>query len=509
MSPRSGPARSSGILLAVTSLPSRFGNGDLGPAARAWIDSLAAARQTWWQILPVGPFGAGDSPYTAFSAFAGEDLLISLEDLVTDGLLAPEDLGAPDFPASAADFDAARPFHDRLLHRAWESFHRAPAPLRADFERFRSAESSWLDDWALYAAIKAARGGESWTSWPDDLRRRESRALDRARRDLAASCDEHRFRQFLWFRQWEALRTHARARGVRILGDLPIFVAMDSCDAWASSRAFLLDRDRRPTEVAGVPPDYFSKEGQLWGNPLYDWETLKLDGYDWWVRRARHAARLFDLTRIDHFRGFQEAWHVPAGAKSAKEGTWKAGPGAALFRALEKALGELPFLAEDLGVITSDVRALRREIGLPGMAVLQFAFDGDPANTFLPHNLQPDTVVYTGTHDNNTTLGWWRDLPDEERHPVRIYLRSDGRDISWELIRLAWSSVARVAIAPLQDVLILGSEGRMNTPGLAKGNWRWRVAPSHSVADRMQGLRGLSEYFNRVPSAAEPGPAKA
>lgn len=509
MPPSPGTTRSSGVLLAVTSLPSRFGTGDLGPAARNWIDALAAARQTWWQILPVGPFGPGDSPYTAFSTFAGEDLLISPEDLVADGLLGPSDLDTPAFPDAAADFDAARPLHDRLLRRAWEAFPRASSTLRASFERFRSEEATWLDDWALYAALKAARGGDAWISWPDELRRRDARALDRARRDLAAACDEHRFRQFLWFRQWEALRAHARSRGVRILGDLPIFVAMDSCDAWASPRAFLLDRDRRPTEVAGVPPDYFSKEGQLWGNPLYDWDTLKRDGFDWWIRRARHAARLFDLTRIDHFRGFQAAWHVPVGAKSAKEGAWKPGPGAALFRALEKAMGGLPFLAEDLGIITPEVRALRRETGLPGMGVLQFAFDGDPANTFLPHNLQPDTVVYTGTHDNNTTLGWWSELADDERHPVRIYLRSDGRDISWELIRLAWSTVARVAIAPLQDVLILGSEGRMNTPGLAKGNWRWRVAPSQPVADRLQGLRGLSEYFNRVPSAPEPGPKPA
>ncbi|MBI2923925.1 MAG: 4-alpha-glucanotransferase [Planctomycetes bacterium] len=493
--------RTGGVLLSVTSLPSRFGVGDLGPAARRWVEQLAAAGQTWWQMLPVGPAGPGDSPYVAYSSFAGSTLLVSPEDLVGDGLLRNEDLAGPEFPDGIADYDGARTLRLGLLRRAWENFRKSPpAALRTGLAEFSQVEAEWLDDWALYAALKDVHGGAAWAGWPDDLRLRRPEALVRTRRDLAAACDEHRFRQFLWFRQWTALRSHAAARGVKLLGDMPIFVAGDSCDVWASPEVFLLDAERRSTVVAGVPPDYFAKDGQFWGNPLYDWEALRRDGYGWWISRARHAARLFDLTRLDHFRGFESAWHIPLGAKTAKEGRWVPGPGAPFLEALRRALGGLPFLAEDLGIITPAVHVLREKFGMPGMRVLQFAFDGDPNNPFLPHNYDPNTAVYTGTHDNDTTAGWWAALSDPARHPVRVYLRTDGKDIVWELIRLAWSSVAEIAIVPLQDVLILDSSARMNTPGLAKLNWRWRVSRSHEVEARLAGLRGLAEIFNRIPA---------
>ncbi|KAF0247131.1 MAG: hypothetical protein FD180_70 [Planctomycetota bacterium] len=488
--------RSSGVLLAVTSLPSRFGVGDLGPAARAWVDALAAAGQTWWQILPVGPFGAGDSPYASYSTFAGEDLLISPEDLVADGLLRASDLEGTTFRDGVADYGAARPVREGLLKRAYERF--IFPQLQEEFESFWHAESSWLDDWALYAAVKSATRGAAWTEWSEGLRKRDKGSLERFRNSSGKLIEEAAFRQFLWHRQWAALRKYAAARGVRILGDLPIFVAMDSCDVWASPEVFLLDADRRPSVVAGVPPDYFAKDGQRWGNPLYDWEELRKTGYAWWIRRAKHAARLFDLTRIDHFRGFQDAWHVPAGAKTAKEGKWVPGPGAAFFDALRQSMGGLPFLAEDLGIVTQSVRDLREKVGLPGMRVLQFAFDGDPKNPFLPENYDTNTAVYTGTHDNDTTTGWWEALTESERHRVRTHLGWDGRDVAWKFIRLAWSSRAELAIAPLQDVLILGSVARMNVPGLAKGNWGWRYAGAHPLRERMEGLRGVTGECSRI-----------
>ncbi|MEK7466976.1 MAG: 4-alpha-glucanotransferase [Planctomycetota bacterium] len=490
--------RSSGILLAVTSLPSRFGVGDLGPAARAWIDALASAGQTWWQVLPVGPFGAGDSPYASYSTFAGEELLISPEDLVAEGLLEASDLEDATFSDSQADYDAVRPARERLLRRANEKFRTASPRFQDDFERFWNDESSWLDDWALYAALKGAANGTAWMAWPDGIRKRDAGALERTRNSMRRAIGDAAFRQFLWHRQWTELRRYAAQRGVRILGDLPIFVAMDSCDAWSSPDVFLLDADRKPSVVAGVPPDYFAKDGQLWGNPLYDWEALRRDGYAWWVRRAKHAARLFDLTRIDHFRGFQDAWHVPAGAKTAKEGKWVPGPGAAFFDAVRQSMGGLPFLAEDLGIITQSVRDLREKVGLPGMRVLQFAFDGDPRNPFLPENYDSNTAVYTGTHDNDTTTGWWEALPEADRHRVRTHLGFDGHDVAWKFIRVAWSSRAALAIAPLQDVLILGSDARMNIPGLARGNWRWRFTERHPLQERLEGLRGLTSESGRL-----------
>jgi len=502
-------SRSSGVLLAVTSLPSLFGVGDLGPAARTWVDRLAAGGQTWWQVLPVGPFGAGDSPYASFSTFAGETLLISPEDLVADGLLEAADLAGPAFADGTADYDRARPVREGLLARAWERFRTGAAPaLRGEFDAFVAGEREWLEDWALYAALKAAHGGASWETWPEELRLRARGAVKRAEKDLAVARDEHRFRQFLWHRQWAALRRHAAARGVKLLGDMPIFVAEDSCDAWATPGVFRFGRGRRPAEVAGVPPDYFSADGQLWGNPVYDWKAQARSGFAWWVRRARHASRRFDLVRLDHFRGFAAAWHIPAGAKTAREGRWVPGPGMALFGAIRTALGGLPFVAEDLGLITRDVRELRAAAGLPGMRVLQFAFDGDPDNTFLPHNIDRDSVIYTGTHDNDTSAGWWAGLDAPDRQRAAAYLRTDGHDIAWDLIRMAWSTVADLALAPLQDVLMLGPEGRMNVPGVPSRNWRWRVRPDAPVGDRLAGLRELSRLYARLPRGAGQIPGK-
>ncbi len=489
--------RSSGILLHPTSLPGPFGIGDLGPAARAWLDTLAAAKQKWWQILPLGPTGYGDSPYQAFSAFAGNPYLISPQILREEGLVDAADIERR-FQAERVDYGPVIEFKNRLTARAWENFQAGRAAwMWPFFEQFLAENFGWLDDFALFMALKDAHAGRAWHDWPQELRLREPAALERARRELGHVIGLNQFRQFLFARQWRALKQDANERGIRIIGDVPIFVASDSADVWASPHLFWLDDRRRPTVVAGVPPDYFSATGQLWGNPLYDWTALKRTGYAWWIARLRETLKQVDLIRLDHFRGFEAYWEVAAGRPTAEIGRWVPGPGADLLSTLREALGQLPLIAEDLGVITPAVEALRDQFGLPGMRILQFAFSDGAANAYLPHNFVRNTVVYTGTHDNDTTRGWFESLPESERDPVRRYLARDGNDIVWDLIRLAWSSVADCAIVPLQDVLDLGTEARMNLPGRAAGNWTWRFTESMLTAALLERLRELTTLYGR------------
>src|SRR5438552_499101 len=470
--------RASGLLLHVTSLPSRYGIGDLGPAAVAWVDRLHETGQTWWQTLPLGPTGYGDSPYQSLSSFAGNPLLISPDWLIEDELVKASDCAGGPFSATAGDFDAVKRFKYALLEAAWKSFGTgARSDLHPDFERFGQEKAHWLDDYALFSALKARYGGASYLEWPEELVRRAPAALEQARRELASQIDLVRFGQFLLFRQGARLKSHARAKGLRLIGDLPFFVSADSSDVWAHPELFLLDQQRRPQLVAGVPPDYFSALGQLWGNPLYNWEVHRQSGYRWLMERLRSLLSHVDLIRLDHFRGFAAAWHVPAGAPDARSGEWLPGPGADFFRAAETELGTLPFIAEDLGLITPEVHALRDQFQLPGMRVLQFAFDGHQDNPYLPANYVANTVVYTGTHDNPTTRGWFEDLTDDQRERIWKYLKGErarSSEAAHALIELAWSSMAGLAMAPLPDLLNLGKEARMNTPGRAEGNWRWR-----------------------------------
>jgi 4-alpha-glucanotransferase len=492
--------RSAGILLHPTSLPGPYGIGDLGPNAYHWIDVLVHARQTWWQILPLGPTGYGDSPYQCFSAFAGNPYLVSPDALLEDGLITRSDVAGFNFPATHVDFGPVIQFKVKLLAHAWKSFQAGAAPhLKAEFERFTVEQSAWLDDFALFMALKDAHGGVSWLEWDAPARLRDAAALARARTQQADVIGLHKFRQFLFFRQWFALKKYANDRGIKLIGDVPIFVSSDSSDVWANPELFQLDAERRPTCVAGVPPDYFSATGQLWGNPLYDWAALKQTGYRWWIERMRATLMQVDLVRVDHFRGFEAYWEIPAGMPTAEIGQWVKGPGAELFVALTGALGEhIPIIAEDLGIITPEVDALRNRFDLPGMRILQFAFGGATEDRFLPHTYETrNTVVYTGTHDNDTTRGWYTTITERERDFVRRYLARDGSDIAWDLIRLAWASVADYAVAPLQDVLDLGSEARMNTPGTPSSNWSWRLPDNQLTRAIVDRLGDLTELYGR------------
>jgi 4-alpha-glucanotransferase len=499
--------RAAGLLLHVTSLPSPYGIGDVGPTAVAWIDRLHDAGQRWWQALPLGPTGYGDSPYQSLSSFAGNPLLISPDWLVEDGLLRGADCAGCSFPPTTVDFDAVRRFKDALLETAWKNFSAgARSELRPDFERFGHDQAHWLDDYALFRALKARYDGASYLEWPEDVIRRVPAALDRARRELASQADQVRFAQFLLFRQGARLKAQARAKGVRLIGDLPFFVSPDSSDVWAHPELFLLDAQRRPRVVAGVPPDYFSARGQRWGNPIYDWGALAARGYRWSIDRVRALLAHVDAIRLDHFRGFAAAWHVPAAALTAEAGQWVPGPGTDFFGVVEKALGALPFVAEDLGLITPDVGALRDALHLPGTRVLQFAFDGRSDNPHLPDNYGPNTVAYTGTHDNPTTRGWYEGLSDAERRNLWRYVKRSGgssADAAPVLLRLAWSSGASLAMAPLQDVLNLGRDAQMNQPGSAEGNWRWRVTDEMMSNSAFQWLRDLTIASTRADASME------
>jgi 4-alpha-glucanotransferase len=491
------PARSAGIILHPTSLPGPYGIGDLGPAAYQWVDTLVRAKQKWWQVLPLGPTGYGDSPYQCFSAFAGNPYLVSPEFLLRDGLLQPNDIGEVNFPTDRVDFGPVIQFKVGILKQAWVNFQAGQAAyLRSDFDAFLSRYANWLADYALFMALKDAHGGASWLDWPIELVCRDPARLAVARRDLADAIGRHEFAQFLFFRQWKALKDHANGRGIRLVGDAPIFVSSDSSDVWANPDLFYLDERRRPTFVAGVPPDYFSATGQLWGNPLYNWDALGRTNYAWWTARMRATLELVDVVRLDHFRGFEAYWEIPAGMPTAEKGRWVKGPMDALFDTMRRELGGLPLIAEDLGIITPEVEALRDRLELPGMCVLQFAFSA-PDNRYLPHHHKHHVIVYSGTHDNDTTLGWFRAISDHERQFVRRYAPLVERDPAWEMIRLAWSSVADYAVAPLQDVLSLGTEARMNLPGRPAGNWGWRFQQQQLHDGIVDRLRDMTELYSR------------
>ena len=504
--------RAAGLLLHVTSLPSPYGIGDVGSSAFSWVNRLHDAGQRWWQALPLGPTGYGNSPYQSMSSFAGNAMLISPGCLVLDELLAEKDCEAH-FPADVVDYDSVIPFKIRLLEAAWKHFKAGKRrDLRTEYDEFRNQQEHWLEDYALFRALKAKYQGAYYLDWPEELVQRRPEALAAARRELSNDIDQVRFAQFLLFRQGDQLKEYAHSKGVGLIGDLPFFVSPDSSDVWANPELFLLDEHRRPRFVAGVPPDYFSAQGQLWGNPVYDWGVLRETGYRWAIDRVRALLAHVDAIRLDHFRGFVAAWHVPAGAASAQSGQWVQGPGADLFDAVSKELGSLPFIVEDLGIITPDVHSLRDHFQLPGTRVLQFAFDGHADNPYLPHNFVPNSVVYTGTHDNAPTHEWYEELPDYQRQNFWNYLkRAPGgvAEASPALMQLAWSSPAALAIAPLQDLLNLGAEGRMNVPGRASGNWRWRSQDDMLSYPAFDWLRELTERSMRSGARAAVQPMNA
>ena len=496
-------SRAVGVLLHPTSLPSRFGIGDLGPASDAFLDWAASAGLGLWQVMPLGPTGYGNSPYGCLSAFAGNSLLISPERLVEDGLLDAAHLAdTPPFSEDYVDYGPVITWKRQLLRASWEDALARRPSLRDELQAFAEdpAQKDWLPDWTLFASLVGRNRGIPWPEWPREIVEREPAALAAARRELAQEIEFRTYRQWLFFSQWQRVKREANRLGIAVVGDVPMYVALGSADVWASRRFFSVDEDGHPETVAGVPPDYFSPTGQLWGYPLYRWDALAADGYRWWIDRIRMNFRTADIVRIDHFRGFAAFWEVPAGEPTALNGRWAPGPGEKLFGAIHRALGDKPIIAEDLGTITDDVKALLAATGFPGMKVLQFAF-GEADSPYMPHGHTTNNVVYTGTHDNDTTRGWWETLAEEDRRRARDYLGTDGTDIAWSLIRAAYASVAERAIVPLQDVANLGSEARMNTPGRAEGNWSWRARPEHLSSESAARLKRLAELTGRLPSA--------
>jgi 4-alpha-glucanotransferase len=525
-------SRAGGVLLHPSSLPGPYGIGDLGPQAYKFVNWLASTGCKLWQVLPLGPTGYGDSPYQCFSAFAGNPYLISFDLLVEDELLTREDLTEmPNFNESRVDFGQLIPWKLGLLEKAFSRFSallKQPADqlkhevreeqtpegervrvhvlnkarlLLDGFDDFRAENASWLEDFALFMSLKEAHGGGAWNEWPQALRKREPAAIEKARQDHTEDILRHSFYQFLFFSQWHDLRMFAEAQDITIIGDIPIFIAYDSADAWANPDLFFLGDDSLPTVVAGVPPDYFSRTGQLWGNPLYRWKVHKKTGYAWWIERFRSVLKFVDVVRLDHFRGFAGYYEIPYGAPTAETGQWMSGPGKDFFKTVARELrdaenGSLPIIAEDLGVITPDVVELRESFNLPGMRILQFGFTG-PDNPFLPHSYVTNCVAYTGTHDNDTACGWFETAPEDERKFALRYLNSDGRDFAWDLMRGIWSSVAVHAIAPMQDLLSLGTEARMNYPSRLGGNWEWRMKEDDMNNDLAGRLRELNELYLR------------
>jgi len=503
--------RLSGILLHPTSLPGPFGIGDLGPEAYAFADFLINSGQGLWQVLPLGPTGYGDSPYACYSAFAGNTLLISPELLVEDKLLVQEDLTvAVSGDVGRVDFQVIHKFKESILRKAFARFiQSAESSLRTAFEDFRRRNISWLDDYALFQTLKNEHGGVAWNEWDPAYVRRDPAALASATEKFRDQIEAQQFYQFLFFRQWFGLKSYCNSRGIKFVGDIPIFVAQDSADVWTNPDQFKLDADGNPIVVAGVPPDYFSTTGQLWGNPLYNWDRMRADGFKWWIERVDSTLKVVDIVRVDHFRGFAACWEIPGGDKTAERGRWVEAPGKELFTAIRAALGELPIIAEDLGVITPDVVALRDGFGFPGMRILQFAFGGDTKNTDLPHNYVRNVAAYTGTHDNDTTVGWFRSVPgegstrtaaqiDQERNFCLRYLNTRGEEIHWDFIRGVLASVANTAVVPLQDLLGLGTEARMNLPNSTEGNWSWRFKQGALTEETAARLKELTTLYGRV-----------
>ena len=499
--------RSAGILLHPTSLPSRYGIGDLGDSAYRFVDFLEGAGQSLWQVLPLGPTGYGDSPYQCFSAFAGNPLLIDPEKLIGDGLLTWDDLrDLPPFPEDKVDYGWVINWKIPLLK---SSFHRfrdsGSTELHVEFNIFCAENAGWLDDYALFIAIKDAHGGRPWAEWALDIRLREPDALARWQQDLSEQVQVQKYLQWQFFRQWLEVKSYANQRGIRIIGDIPIFVAYDSADAWANRDLFYFDEEGQPTVVAGVPPDYFSETGQLWGNPLYRWDKMARRGYGWWIARFQATLTQVDIIRVDHFRGFYNYWAVPADAETAISGRWCMGPGAEFFHAVEQELGRILIVAEDLGDFTPESRAgvdeLMTEFGFPGMKILQFGFSTGPADPFLPHNFTPDYVVYPGTHDNDTIVGWFHEssTPGEREYALKYLGKRDPSDIAWDFIRLGWASVATCAVTSLQDLLSLPSSGRMNVPSRASGNWQWRFQRGALHEGTRERLLELTAIYGRLP----------
>ena len=481
--------RSAGILLPIFSLPSEYGIGSLGAEARAFANFLQDAGQSWWQILPVGPAGAGDSPYASESTFAGNPLFIDLDLLAKDGLLTEEELASARVPAG-----------DKIDYGALKKSREAAEAARAFAEG-----RPWVREYALYRAAKRHFGDLPWFQWPDEgLRRHEAEAVERWRVELAEEVAFETCVQHWFFTQWAALKTYVNDLGLGLIGDLPIYVSLDSADVWSERREFLLDEEGKPSKVAGVPPDYFSEDGQLWGNPLYDWAAMKQNGFGWWIRRVEGAARLFDVIRIDHFRGLESYWAVPAEAETARMGSWEKGPGMDLLGVLSSWFQGIAFIAEDLGILTEGVHQLREESGLPGMKVLEFAFS-DPSNDYLPHNYQPHCVCYTGTHDNDTAAGWYASAPQRERAFAEKYLGVSGAEnVRLALLRAGQGSVAELFVAQMQDYLGLGSESRINVPGVGKGNWRWRLLPGCTTEGLAEEIRSMTSFYGRCPWIPEP-----
>jgi 4-alpha-glucanotransferase len=491
--------RASGILLHPTSLPGPDGIGDFGPEAFRWVHFLQESECHLWQILPLGPTGYGDSPYQCFSAFAGNPLLVSPALLLEEGMLTLQDLSdRPSFPVDHVDFGNAITWKLTLLDRAFARFQKIKdKDLAGELQAFQQQEAYWLEDFALFMAIKQANGGGAWSGWPAPLRKRQSKALQQFARENQTAIQRHIFRQFLFFRQWQSLKTFANQCDIQIVGDIPIFVAYDSADAWSHPELFHLDKEGLPKIVAGVPPDYFSPTGQLWGNPLYKWDKHEETGFAWWLERFKASLRMVDIIRLDHFRGFAGYWEVPYGNPTAEIGKWAPGPGKPFFTALKNALGTLPIIAEDLGKITPDVVEMREDFNLPGMRIFQFAFASDSDDPFLPHNYVHNCVAYTGTHDNDTALGYYLTAPEQEKDFMRRYLARSGDDIAWDMIRAIWSSVAVLSIAPMQDFLRLGSQARMNFPGKPSGNWCWRMPADALNPSLVNQIKNLNQLYSR------------
>lgn len=493
--------RSSGILMHPTSLPGKYGIGDLGPDALSFIDKLKMSGCKLWQVLPLGPTGYGDSPYQSFSAFAGNPLLISPELLLEEGLIEVEDLQLTyQAQETHVNFGELIPWKSKLLEKAHYKFINSKFPIYKEYEHFCEKNASWLDEFSAFMTIKELQHGQAWINWPDSLKQDPLEAIRRISIEKKNIFERHKFTQFLFFRQWNSIKTYANELGIKIIGDMPLYMAHDSADTWAHKELFQLDDNGYPLAVAGVPPDYFSSTGQLWGNPIFDWDTHKLTGYKWWTERTNHQLNFVDIIRLDHFRGFVEYWEIPGGDLTAEHGYWVKGPGKDLFDRIIQANpreSEFQFIAEDLGEITPDVIKLRDELSLPGMKILQFAFS-DPDNVFLPHNFSHLCVSYTGTHDNDTTQGWFDNAPENEKTFAKEYLKTDGVDIAWDLIRACWSSVAKFAIAPMQDILNLGTTARMNFPGRLGENWKWRMQRSDFSKDIELKLHRFNEIYGRV-----------
>lgn len=495
--------RSSGVLLHPTSLPSRFGIGELGIEAYRFIDFLVESSQQLWQVLPLGPTGYGNSPYASFSALAGNPLLISLEQLQEQGLLTEEDFATlPEFPNDYVDFEKVIKTKIPLLQKAYENFKTTASPIQQkDFTAFCELKADWLDDYALFMAIREAHDGASWHKWERNIAKSRPDILDQWREKLQTEILFHKYLQFEFFRQWTKLKQYAHAEGIQIIGDIPIYVAHDSADVWSHPDIFCLDEETgEPSLMAGVPPDYFSETGQLWGNPVYKWDKLQQDDFAWWVQRFESLLEYVDIIRIDHFRGFEAYWAVKQGETTAMHGEWIEAPGMEFFQVLNDKLGKLPIMAEDLGIITPEVNALRDGFEFPGMKILHFAFGGGPDNPYLPFVYPRNCVVYTGTHDNNTTIGWFNQISDWEKANVLRYLGSLSSDgIHWDLIRLALATVANQAIIPMQDILGLGEEAQMNFPGKAEGNWGWRYQPGAITEEIRDRFKSLTYTYGRAP----------